>query len=130
MHGMTPLGPGSPVPAVRARLRAKARVPHPAAAVLLAAGAAQAADAVTFLRLMADLGPRAEGNPLVAAVAAQGHLGALVLAKVVLVGMVVLVVALCARRYPVTGALVATLGMVAGLVGAWSNVLVLLHPVR
>jgi hypothetical protein len=104
------------------------RVPHAVAGVLLAVGAAQAADAVTFLRLMRDVGPAAEANALVATVARAGQLPALVAAKVGLVGLIVLVVALVGRRYPVAGALVATLAVGAGLLGAWSNVWVLLGP--
>lgn len=104
------------------------RLPHAAAGVLLAAGSAQAADAVTFLRLMRELGPAAEGNPLVASIASAGHLEVLLAAKVGVVGLVVLVVSLVAVRYPVAAALVATLAVGAGLLGAWSNVLVLLDP--
>ena len=109
-------------------MRRQVRVPHAVAGVLLSVGVAQGADAVTFLRLMRDWGPAAEANPLVAAVADAGHLPALVIAKVGLVALIVLVVALGGRRYPVAGALVATVAVGAGLVGAWSNVLVLLRP--
>ena len=106
------------------------RVPHAAVAVLLAAGAAQAADAVTFLRMVRDLGPVAEANPLVAALAHGDHLLPLMIAKAGLVSLVVGVVALAAVRYPLVAAVVATLAVGAGLVGAWSNVLVLLDPIR
>lgn len=104
------------------------RVPHAAAGVLLAAGSAQAADTVTFLRMLHDVGPAAEGNPWVAASAAGGHLLPLVAAKAGLVALVVLVVLLGAVRYPVAGALVATLAVAAGLLGAFTNVHVLLDP--
>jgi hypothetical protein len=105
------------------------RLPSAAIAVLLAVGAAQAADAVTFLRMMRDVGPGAEANPLVAALAGGDHLLALVIAKAGLVSLVVGVVSLAAVRHPVIAAVVATLAVGAGLVGAWSNVLVLLDPV-
>lgn len=104
------------------------RLPHAAVGMLLAVGSAQAADAVTFLRLMRDLGPLAEGNPWVASAASGGHLALLMGAKAGLVGLVVLVVGLVAVRYPLVGALVATVAVGAGLFGAWSNVLVLLDP--
>jgi hypothetical protein len=52
----------------------------------------------------------------------------LLAAKAGVVALVVGVVALLAARYPVAGAAVATIAVAAGLVGAWSNVLVLLHP--
>jgi hypothetical protein len=105
------------------------RVPSAAIAVLLAAGAAQAADAVTFVRMIRDVGPAAEANPIVAALAGGDHLLALMLAKVGLVALVVSVVSLAAAKHPVIAALVATLAVGAGLIGAWSNVLVLLDPI-
>jgi hypothetical protein len=54
-----------------------------------------------------------------------GHLGVLLVAKAALVVIVVIAVAGAERRYPLAGALVATIAVVAGLVGAWSNVLTL-----
>lgn len=102
--------------------------PRAAVAVLLAAGSAQAADAITFVRLMLDHGPAAEGNAWVAAAVGEGHLLPLLAAKAGVVGLVVLAVALLDARYPVAGALVATVAVAGGLVGAWSNVLVLLEP--
>jgi hypothetical protein len=104
------------------------RLPHAAAATLLAVGAAQASDAITFVRLMLDHGPAAEANPLASALAAGGWLPGLLAAKVLVVALVVGMVFAGARRYPLATALVVTLGVEAGLLGATSNVLVLLHP--
>jgi hypothetical protein len=97
--------------------------------VLLAAGVAQAADAFTFLRMISDHGPATEANPLVASFLAGGQVLPLLVAKAGLVALVVGVVALAAVRHPVVAATVATLAVGAGLVGAWSNLLVLLDPV-
>ena len=113
-----------------ARVSRHYRAPSAAIAVLLAVGAAQAADAVTFLRMVIDVGPAAEANPLVAALAHGDQLLPLMIAKVGLVSLVVGVVALAAVRNPLIAAVVATLATGAGLVGAWSNVLVLLNPIR
>src|SRR3954452_18136749 len=104
------------------------RLPHAAAATLLGVGAAQASDAITFIRLLIEHGTAAEANPIVAALAGSGMLGLLLVAKGVVVAMVVGVVLLGWRRYPVAAGLVATLGVFAGLLGATSNVLVRLHP--
>jgi hypothetical protein len=104
------------------------RLPHAAAATLLAVGAAQASDGITFVRLLIEHGPAAEANPIVAALASAGMLGLLLVAKVAVVALVVGVVLLCCRRYPIAAGLVATLGVFAGLLGATSNVFVLLHP--
>ena len=104
------------------------RLPHAAAAVLLGVGAAQASDAITFVRLLIDHGTAAEANPIAATLAGSGMLGVLLLAKAMVVVLVVGVVLAGWRRYPVAAALVATLGVGAGLLGATSNVLVLLHP--
>ena len=104
------------------------RLPHAAAATLLGVGVAQASDAITFLRLMAAHGVAAEANPLVAALAGAGLLPLLIVAKVLVVALVVGVVMVGARRYPFASAAVLTLGVAAGLLGATSNVLVLLDP--
>ncbi len=104
------------------------RLPHAAAAVLLGVGAAQASDAITFVRLLMEHGTAAEANPIAASLAGSGMLGLLLVAKALVVVLVVGVVLLGSRRYPAAAALVATLGVGAGLLGATSNVLVLLHP--
>jgi hypothetical protein len=104
------------------------RLPHAAAATLLGVGAAQASDAITFVRLLIEHGTAAEANPIVATLAGSGMLGLLLVAKMLVVALVVGVVLLGWRRYPVAAGVVATLGVFAGLLGATSNVLVLLHP--
>ena len=104
------------------------RLPHLAAATLLGVGAAQATDAITFVRLMLDHGPAAEANPLAAHLMGSGMLGTLLLAKVATVLLVLAAVLVAQHRYPWVAALVVTVGVGAGLIGATSNVLVLLHP--
>ena len=106
------------------------RIPHVAAAVLLGVGVAQASDAITFVRLLLEHGPAAEANPLVATLAELGFLPLLLAAKAAVVGLVVTAAAAGWQRHPVATAMVATLGVVAGLVGATSNVLVLLDPYK
>lgn len=100
--------------------------PPPVAALLLAVGVAQLADGITCLRMLADQGLAAERNPLVAGLAAAGAPGLLLVLKVALVIEVVAVCALLGRRAPVAAAMVAAVGMAAGLIGAFSNVAVLL----
>jgi hypothetical protein len=68
--------------------------PRAAFGILLAVGSAQAADAVTFLRMIRDHGAAAEGNPLVAHAATMGAVAPLLLAKAGLVALVVGVFAL------------------------------------
>lgn len=109
-------------------MRLPLRTPHAAAGVLLAAGSAQGADLVTFLRMVRDHGLAAEANPIVVFLASSGHPALLLAGKVAVVGLVVASVALGVRRYPLAGALVATVAVAAGLLGAFSNVLVLLAP--
>jgi hypothetical protein len=106
------------------------RLPHAAAAALFAVGSAQGADAVTFLRMVRDYGPRVEANPVAARLVASGDLGLLVAAKIAVVAIVALVVLVAVRRRPITAGVVVTLGVVAGFIGAFSNVIVLTEPVR
>jgi hypothetical protein len=94
-----------------------------AIAVLLAVGVAQAGDLLTFVRMVAVSGIGAEMNPLVAYGHDQAGLPYLVAAKIALVVLVAAVFAIVARRHHRTAALVATVGTVAGLVGAYSNFL-------
>jgi type III secretion system FlhB-like substrate exporter len=101
------------------------RLPHAAAPALLAVGSAQGTDAITFVRMVRDHGIAAEANPVVAQLAAMGDIGALVLLKALLVAEVVAVFAIVSRRHPALGALIATVAVVAGLVGAWTNVAVI-----
>jgi hypothetical protein len=106
------------------------RIPHVAAAVLLGVGVAQASDAITFVRLLVEHGPAAEANPLAATLAGLGLLPLLLVAKAATVGLVVAMAAVGWQRYPLATAAVATLGVFAGLLGATSNVLVLLDPYK
>jgi hypothetical protein len=98
--------------------------------MLLAVGSAQGADALTFVRMVRDHGLRAEANPFVAALAASGDMAAMVAAKAALVVLVVAVFALLASRHPVAASVIATAGVVAGLVGAYSNVAVIARGAR
>jgi Domain of unknown function (DUF5658) len=93
--------------------------------MLLAVGSAQGADAITFVRMVRDQGLGAEANPFVAYLASLGDLAPLVLLKAALVLFVVAVFAVVARRHPAAGSLVATVAVVAGIVGAYSNVAVI-----
>jgi uncharacterized protein DUF5658 len=104
------------------------RLPHLAAATLLGVGAAQATDAITFVRLMIEHGAAAEANPIASHLVGSGMLAPLLLAKVATVALVLAAVLIAQRRYPLVAALVVTVGVGAGLIGATSNVLVLLHP--
>ena len=88
------------------------------AAVLVAVGVAQVGDLVTFVRMVALVGIHAELNPLVAYGHEQAGLQILVAAKVALVVLVAAVFAIVSRRHHRTAALVATVGTVAGLLGA------------
>jgi hypothetical protein len=99
-----------------------ARLRLAVAAVLFAVGSAQAADVITFIKLMAIHGAAAEANPLVAQ--GYGLLGVLPLiaAKVALVVLVVALFAVIAQFRGRLGSLVATTAMVGGLVGAFANV--------
>jgi len=99
-----------------------ARVRLAVAAIILAVGSAQAADTITFVRLMADHGPRAEGNPLVAAGVLSLGVLPLVAAKVALVVLVVAVFAIVVRTHSRLGSAVATAGTAGGLIGAFANV--------
>jgi len=98
--------------------------------MLLAVGASQGADAITFVRMIRDLGLGAELNPLVVRLASAGELAWLVLLKAALVVVVVAVFALVVRRHVVTGSVVATIAVIAGLVGAFSNVAAIVGPAR
>ncbi len=122
------MGTHSRDPAHDARVMSNVRLPHVAAAALLAVGSAQATDAITFLRLQLAHGAAAEANPVVASLARSGMLDVLLLAKVVVVLFVVGVVLLGWRRHPLATALLMTFAVGAGLVGAASNVFVLLNP--
>jgi hypothetical protein len=114
-----------PVPVVRPDVETTTTPPIAILAVLLSVGMAQAADLLTFLRMVVTVGAHAEANPLV-----RGSIGLIGIEGLILVklGLVVFVVATFAfvyRYYPRVAAVVATFGTVAGLVGALSNVIAL-----
>lgn len=96
-----------------------------AIAVLVAVGLAQAADLITFLRLMFLHGPAAELNPIVRSGVTDFGLAPLVLAKVALIVLVVATFVIVIRTRARLGLLIATAATTAGLVGAFSNVIAL-----
>lgn len=102
-----------------------ARIRLAVVAVLFAVGSAQAADLVTFVRLMLEHGAAAEANPLVRSAVVDLGLLPLVVAKVALVVLVVAAFSIVVRTRVGTGKVVAALGTAAGLIGAFSNVLAL-----
>jgi hypothetical protein len=91
----------------------------------VAVSLAQAADVITFLRLMSVHGTVAEANRLVAL--GMGIYGPLplIIAKVALVVLTSAGFAIIARRRTRVSSLVASVGVAAGLIGAYSNVLAL-----
>jgi hypothetical protein len=95
--------------------------PRPIITVLVAVTAAQMADLITFVRLMVDHGALAEANPLVH----HGVLGMgpepFILAKVILIVFIAASFSVVGKRRAKTAHLVATVAVVAGLVGAYSN---------
>jgi hypothetical protein len=100
-----------------------ARLPLAAAAVLVAVGLAQVGDFVTFVRMVSVAGIGAELNPVVARGAETLGFEALAAAKVALVALVASVFVVVARRHRRLAGFVATAATLAGLVGAFSNVL-------
>jgi hypothetical protein len=111
-------------------MRPRPRTPNAAAGMLLAVGSAQGADALTFVRMVRDHGLRAEANPFVAMLAAGGDLAAMVAAKAALVVLVVAIFAVVVARHPLVACLIATVAVAAGLVGAFSNLVVIAGPGR
>jgi hypothetical protein len=73
--------------------------------------------------MVAVSGIAAEANPLVAYGHEQAGLPVLVVAKAALVVLVAAVFAIVSRRHRLTAAFVATVGTLAGLIGAYSNLL-------
>jgi hypothetical protein len=92
-------------------------------AVLVAVGVAQLSDLLTFIRMIGVAGLDAELNPLVARGAETLGLTFLAASKIALIVLVASVFAVVARRHRRTAAFVATAGTLAGLIGAFSNVL-------
>jgi hypothetical protein len=93
---------------------------------LIAVGLAQLADLLTFVRMVGRVGLDAELNPLVSRAAAMHGLEVLAAAKLGLTLFVVVAVVVAARTHPRVAATVLTVGTVAGLIGAASNVFALL----
>jgi hypothetical protein len=94
-------------------------------AVVIAVGAAQVGDLVTFVRMVALRGPGAEMNPIVGQAVIAFGVPALAVVKVALVVFVVSTFAIVARRYYRVAFGVAVLATLAGILGAWSNILAL-----
>jgi len=93
--------------------------------VLLAVAIAPAGDLVTFIRMVSIAGLGTELNPLVARGADTLGFVPLIAAKAALVLLVGAVFTIVARSHRRIAATVATAGMMAGLLGAYSNVLAL-----
>jgi hypothetical protein len=90
--------------------------------VLVAVGVAQLADLVTFVRLMGVHGVAAELNPLVAHGFDQLGIVPLIAGKLALIVLIAAVFAIVARRRARLSTAVASAGMVAGILGAYSNI--------
>jgi hypothetical protein len=93
------------------------------AAAFTAIAAAQMADLVTFLRMVAVHGLAAEANPLVALGGRELGLEMLVVAKVVLTIFVAATFLIVAQVHRRLAASVLTLGTVVGLFGAFTNII-------
>ena len=93
--------------------------------VLLAVAVAQLGDVVTFVRMIATHGWAAESNPLVHETAALAGFPGLVVVKVAVVVLVASTFAILARSHRRLAATVAGVGVMAGILGATSNVLAL-----
>lgn len=93
--------------------------------VLLAVAVAQLGDIVTFVRMIAVHGWAAEANPLVHETAALAGFPGLVFVKIAVVVLVASTFAILARSNARLAAVVAGVGVVAGILGATSNVLAL-----
>jgi hypothetical protein len=92
-------------------------------AVLLAVAVAQLGDVVTFVRMISVRGWAAESNPLVHETAALAGFPGLVLVKIAGIVLVVSTFAILARSNRRLAAIVAGVGVVAGIIGATSNVI-------
>ena len=91
--------------------------------VFLAVAVAQLGDIVTFVRMITVRGWAAETNPLVHETAALAGFPGLVLVKIAVVVLVASTFAILARSNRRLAATVAAVGVVAGILGATSNVL-------
>ena len=93
------------------------------AAIAVAVVTAQAGDLVTFLRMIVAEGVQAEANPLIAHGVSNLGLPIVILAKVALMVFVVTCFAVLSRAHRRTAAVVATTAVVAGILGAFTNVM-------
>jgi hypothetical protein len=91
--------------------------------VLLAVAVAQLGDVVTFVHLVSINGWAAETNPLVHETAALAGFPGLLLVKVAVVVIAASTFAILARSHRRLAAAVAAVGVMAGLLGAASNVM-------
>jgi hypothetical protein len=132
ISGVAGAGPGRESGTTRTRGRGpivgalSVRVPPVTAfafAGLVAVGLTQAADALTFSAMTQLGGLELERNPLVALAAARLGIPALFVAKAALVVLVVSIAVIIARHWSWLAAMVLTTGMIAGLIGAFSNFL-------
>ncbi len=87
-------------------------------------GLAQLTDFLTFRVMVGDLGPGSELNPVALALHDHGMLAALS-AKLAVWALVAAIAAVLAPHHPRTARFVVAFGIVAGLVGAFSNLLTL-----
>jgi hypothetical protein len=96
----------------------------------IAATFAQLLDLGTFVRMVMQHGVAAEANPLVASLLADHGLPLVAAAKLAALSLIIGVIAVLARsdgrkKYPRLALTVATLAVVAGLLGGISNVAVI-----
>jgi uncharacterized membrane protein (UPF0136 family) len=82
---------------------------------------AHAFDYLSFLAMIARYGLQAELNPLVILMAENVGLPGLTVAKVATVVLVASVALIVARRRPRVAVVVTALGVLAGIVGGFSN---------
>ena len=93
---------------------------------VLTATVAQMLDLGTFVRMVAMHGPIAEANPIVGRLLAELGVPFVAVTKVAALSLVVAVIAILARGDSSRGQLrlaagVATVAIVAGIFGAWTN---------
>ncbi len=86
-------------------------------------GLAQLADLVTFLAMIGQHGIGAERNPIAVAFVEGHQLGPLIVAKLTVWALAAACAANLQRRNPRLGELVIAFGILAGCLGAVSNVL-------
>jgi hypothetical protein len=95
---------------------------------------AQLLDLGTFLRMVAVHGPGTEANPLVAMMLADHGLPFVATAKIAALGLAVAAIVVLAGRidrprHPGLASLVAAAAITAGVVGGWSNAIVIVGTV-